>query len=66
MRQVFAGQDPGDYQPVTRRLRLIGQSTSIRLECNFWGIVDGIAQHEGMTTPTLWAAQSPRSKIYTM
>ncbi len=51
MCQVFAGQDPGDYQPVTRRLRLNGQSTSIRLERNFWGIVDGIAQHEGMTTP---------------
>lgn len=51
MCQVFAGQDPGNYQPVTRRLRLNGQSTSIRLERNFWDIVDGIAQHEGMTTP---------------
>ena len=51
MCQVFAGQDPEDYQPVTRRLRLNGQSTSIRLERNFWDIVDGIAQHEGMSTP---------------
>ncbi|WP_187429371.1 hypothetical protein ROLI_039330 [Roseobacter fucihabitans] len=51
MCQVFAGQDPEGYTPITRRLRLNGQSTSIRLERNFWNIVDGIAQHEGMTTP---------------
>ncbi|MEP3246004.1 MAG: ribbon-helix-helix domain-containing protein [Sneathiella sp.] len=51
MCQVFAGQNPEDYRPITRRLRLNGQSTSIRLEQSFWGIVDGIAQDEGMTTP---------------
>jgi predicted DNA-binding ribbon-helix-helix protein len=51
MCQVFAGQDPAEYRPVTRRLRLNGQSTSIRLERSFWAIVDGIAQHEGMSTP---------------
>lgn len=51
MCQIFAGQDPEDYTPVTRRLRLNGQSTSIRLERNFWGIVDAIAREEGMTTP---------------
>jgi len=36
---------------VTRRLRLNGQSTSIRLERHFWELVDGIASEEGMTTP---------------
>ncbi len=51
MCQIFAGQDPEDYQPETRRLRLNGQSTSIRLERSFWEIVDEIAQIEGMTTP---------------
>ncbi len=51
MCRIFAGQDPDDYQPVTRRLRLNGQSTSIRLERSFWEIVDGIAQHEGLSTP---------------
>jgi len=51
MCQIFAGQDPKDYQPETRRLRLNGQSTSIRLEKSFWEIVDGIAQSEGLTTP---------------
>jgi predicted DNA-binding ribbon-helix-helix protein len=51
MCRIFAGQDPNNYKPITRRLRLNGQSTSIRLEQNFWGIVDGIAMNEGMTTP---------------
>jgi predicted DNA-binding ribbon-helix-helix protein len=51
MCRIFAGQDPEDYQPVTRRLRLNGQSTSIRLEKSFWDIVDEIARHEGLTTP---------------
>lgn len=51
MCRIFAGQDPEDYRPVTRRLRLNGQSTSIRLERSFWEIVDGIAQNEGLTTP---------------
>lgn len=51
MCQIFAGQDPDDYEQVTRRLRLNGQSTSIRMERSFWEIVDGIAESEGLTTP---------------
>lgn len=51
MCQIFAGQDADDYQPITRRLRLNGQSTSIRLEHKFWVIVDEIAEDEGLTTP---------------
>ena len=51
MCQIFAGQSPSDYEPVTRHLRLNGQSTSIRLERSFWDIVDGIAADEGLTTP---------------
>lgn len=51
MCQIFAGQDPATYEPVTRRLRLNGQSTSIRLERGFWSILDGIAAIEGLTTP---------------
>lgn len=53
MCQVFAGQDPVDYTPVTRRMRLNGQSTSIRLERRFWAILDGIAASEGTSTPML-------------
>ena len=51
MCQIFAGQSPTRYESVTRRLRLNGQSTSIRLERAFWGILDQIAEKEAMTTP---------------
>lgn len=51
MCQVFAGQDPHRYASTTRRLRLNGQSTSIRLENAFWQVLDKIAKNEGSTTP---------------
>jgi predicted DNA-binding ribbon-helix-helix protein len=51
MCQIFAGQDPERYESVTRRLRLNGQSTSIRLERAFWRIIDQIAAQEGVSTP---------------
>ena len=35
--------------PETRRLRLNGQSTSIRLENAFWDVIDSIAENEGTT-----------------
>jgi predicted DNA-binding ribbon-helix-helix protein len=51
MCRVYAGQHPEDYEPVTRRLRLSGHSTSIRLERSFWQTLDSMAAREGMTTP---------------
>ncbi|MHA7876889.1 ribbon-helix-helix domain-containing protein [Roseivivax sp.] len=51
MCQVFAGQDPQRYKSATRRLRLNGQSTSIRLENAFWDILDRIAERDGVSTP---------------
>jgi predicted DNA-binding ribbon-helix-helix protein len=51
MCQIYAGQPPESYEPVTRRLRLNGHSTSIRLERQFWRILDRMAAREGMTTP---------------
>lgn len=51
MCQMFAGQDPARYEYITRRLRLNGQSTSIRLERAFWGILDRMAEKEAMSTP---------------
>lgn len=50
MCQIFAGQHPDRYETVTRRLRLNGQSTSIRLERAFWHILDRIAAREGIST----------------
>ncbi|MEP4194770.1 MAG: ribbon-helix-helix domain-containing protein [Aliishimia sp.] len=51
MCQVFAGQDPERYASTTRRLRLNGQSTSIRLENAYWQVIDNIAKNDDMTTP---------------
>ena len=51
MCHIFSGQRPENYEPVTRRLRLNGHSTSIRLERSFWGILDRMAAREGVTTP---------------
>jgi predicted DNA-binding ribbon-helix-helix protein len=51
MCHVFASQDPQRYASETRRLRLNGQSTSIRLERSFWSILDEIAAGEGVSTP---------------
>jgi predicted DNA-binding ribbon-helix-helix protein len=51
MCQILAGQNPARYESETRRLRLNGQSTSIRLERAFWRILDRIADREGLTTP---------------
>lgn len=51
MCRIFAGQDPDRYASQTRRLRLNGQSTSIRLENAFWQVIDDIALSDGTTTP---------------
>lgn len=51
MCQVFAGQDPERYASTTRRLRLNGQSTSIRLENAFWQVIDKMAKNDDMSTP---------------
>lgn len=51
MCQVFAGQDPHRYTSTTRRLRLNGQSTSVRLENAFWDILDQIAEDDNVSTP---------------
>lgn len=51
MCQIFAGQDPDGYQPVTRSIRLGGHSTSIRLENAYWKILDEVARAQNMTTP---------------
>jgi predicted DNA-binding ribbon-helix-helix protein len=51
MCRIYAEQGPNRYALTTRRLRLNGQSTSIRLENTFWHILDEIAAGEGMTTP---------------
>lgn len=50
MCEIFAGQDPDRYESNTRRLRLNGHSTSIRLENSFWEIIDELAKNEGVSS----------------
>jgi predicted DNA-binding ribbon-helix-helix protein len=49
--QIFASQDPASYEPVTKALRINGHTTSLRLEAEFWAILDEIAANEGLSTP---------------
>ncbi len=51
MCRIYAEQGPDRYALTTRRLRLNGQSTSIRLENTFWQILDDLSASENMTTP---------------
>jgi predicted DNA-binding ribbon-helix-helix protein len=51
MCHLFASQSPGSYAFETRSIRLNGQSTSVRLEKVFWGILEEIAAGEGMSVP---------------
>jgi predicted DNA-binding ribbon-helix-helix protein len=51
MCHLFASQSPDSYAVETRSIRLNGQSTSLRLERVFWGILEEIAADEGMSVP---------------
>ena len=51
MCRIFAGQDPANYENITRSVRLGGYATSIRLEASFWEILDEVAASQNMTTP---------------
>lgn len=51
MCQIFAAQDPDNYESETRSLRLNGQSTSIRLERVFWSVLNEIAENESLSVP---------------
>ncbi|HTZ68984.1 MAG TPA: ribbon-helix-helix domain-containing protein [Roseiarcus sp.] len=51
MCHLFASQSPDSYAFETRSIRLNGQSTSLRLEKVFWGLLEEIAAVEGMSVP---------------
>lgn len=53
MCHIFAGQDPANYENVTRSIRLGGHATSVRLENRFWEILNLIADNQGLSTPQL-------------
>jgi predicted DNA-binding ribbon-helix-helix protein len=47
---IFSGQDPANYEMCSRSIRLAGHSTSVRLERQYWQIIDHIADSQGMNT----------------
>jgi len=51
MCEMFAGQPPSNYDYQSRSIRLNGLSTSVRLECKFWEILDQMAEDEKISTP---------------
>jgi predicted DNA-binding ribbon-helix-helix protein len=50
-REMLNHKNRHAFDPVTRRLRLNGQSTSIRLEQVFWDGLDRMALAQGVPTP---------------
>ena len=55
MCQIFAGQPPATYRPITRSFRLRGHATSVRLEAKVWQIIDEIAAAQDLSTPQFLA-----------
>jgi len=55
MCQLYVRADPALYESRARSVRLHGMVTSIRLENQFWEILDRMAEGESTTTPRLIA-----------
>jgi len=50
MCHVYASTDPQRYECTTRSLRLQGSVTSVRLENEFWEILDHLARDQQLST----------------
>lgn len=53
MCQIFIRADPELYVMRSRSLRLRGVATSIRLENQFWDVLEEIGARDGLTLPRL-------------
>ncbi|NIP26226.1 MAG: hypothetical protein GWO38_20990 [Phycisphaerae bacterium] len=49
MCHIFAGQNPENYAFETRSIRLMGHTTSIRLESKFWEVLEKISASQNLT-----------------
>ena len=49
MCDIYASTDPSLYQMVARSVRIGGVVTSLRLERQFWNILEGVAAASAMT-----------------
>ncbi|SDL49463.1 Predicted DNA-binding protein, contains Ribbon-helix-helix (RHH) domain [Modicisalibacter muralis] len=50
MCHVYASTDPQRYENTTRSVRLQGSVTSVRLENEFWEILDDLAAGQNLST----------------
>lgn len=50
MCHIYASTDPQRYDSATRSVRLQGCVTSVRLENEFWEILDDLAAEQSMST----------------
>lgn len=50
MCKIYLSSDPIQYEARSRTLRIHGVATTIRLENEFWGVLQRIAESEGKTT----------------
>jgi len=50
MCQIYLSSDPIQYEARSRTLRIHGVATTIRLENEFWGVLQRIAEAGGKTT----------------
>ena len=53
MCQIYASTEPARYDSEARSLRIEGCVTSIRLEKEFWSILEEMAEEADSTTPEL-------------
>lgn len=51
--QIYAGTEPARYDSEARSLRIQGYVTSIRLENEFWSILEEMADEAASSTPEL-------------
>ena len=52
MCHMYASTDPDRYASTTRSVRLRGYVTSVRLENEFWTVLEELAATQGMTPAT--------------
>ncbi|WP_339386280.1 ribbon-helix-helix domain-containing protein [Vibrio caribbeanicus] len=51
MCEIFSNQPPENYQIIARSIRIDGHATSIKLEANFWQVLEQMAKEQGVSVP---------------
>lgn len=51
MCEIFSNQPPENYQIIARSIRIDGHATSIKLEANFWQVLEQMANEQNVSLP---------------